>query len=178
MSVTRIANRYAKSLLDLAIDRNELDVVLGDVEGLQASLESRDFLLFLRSPVIQSQRKSEILKRMFEGQLSLVTMAFVRRVTVKGRENLLPEILDAFMQQYREMKGISVVTLISAAPLSDQLVQRFKSVLERSKQTHNNVELNTKVDPNLIGGFVIDFDDRLYDASVKHSLDKLKKAYA
>ena len=177
MSVHRIASRYAKSLIELAIDQKKLDVVTKDVEQFQAHMKSRDLYLLLKSPIVHADKKKHILKLIFDGKLDELFMAFLNILVTKGREGYLPEIAIEYMVQYKQARHISSVKLTTATPLTKELEKAIHDKLEASKSTDQHVELISAVDPSLIGGFIVEFEDKIYDASVKHKLDKLKKGF-
>lgn len=177
MSTHRIASRYAKSLFDLAREQGKLDRILQDVESFRAVTKNRDFELLLKSPVVKADKKGKIFQLLFEGKYDVMTMAFLQILLRKGREAYLVDIAREFVQQYQTFKEISTVTLTTAAPLSEENVKAIHDKLLASTATDKNVEIVTAVDPALIGGFVIEFEDRLYDASVAHKLGLLKKEF-
>lgn len=178
MSVIRIATRYAKSLIDLAQEQNKLDRILEDIESFQEATNNRDFYLLLKSPIINTDKKLEIFRILFDESFDELTMAFMDIILKKGREQQLPEIAAEFIAQYKEINHIQTVKLTTAQSLSEEVVERIKSKLEDSKVTDDHIEIVTAVDPELIGGFVLEFDNRLYDASVAHKLDQLKKDFS
>lgn len=175
MSIARIAGRYAKSLLELAQETNKLDQVKSDMTAFGEAVQLRDFYTLLKSPIINTGKKRSIIKEIFGGKLDELTMSFLNIILTKGREAYLPEIAEAFEDQYKKLKGVTSVKLTTATQLSDELVQKIKANLESSSSTDQSVEIETAVDPDLIGGFVFEFGDRLYDASVAHRLEVLRK---
>ncbi|MCR9289017.1 MAG: ATP synthase F1 subunit delta [Bacteroidetes bacterium] len=177
MSAIRIANRYAKSLIDLAQETGKLERILEDINSFEGVLESRDFYLMLKSPIIKSDKKGQIFKALFEGKFDEMTMAFLEILLRKGRESILPEIAKEFLTQYKIIKHISNVKLITATELGKDTVEAIRKELVASVSTDDNVVIETEVDPELIGGFVLEYDDKLYDASVKHKLDLLSKNF-
>ena len=177
MSSYRIASRYAKSLIDLAIQQDKLESILGDVEAFAGICRQRDMALLLKSPVIKPDKKGAVLKAIFHGKVDPLTYAFFEILLRKGREAYLPEIAEDFIRQYRDIKGITIVHITSAAPLPEATLEQIRRKLVDSKLTHHEVRFETSVDPELIGGFVIAFEDKLYDASVRHQLDNLRKQF-
>lgn len=177
MSVQRIASRYAKSLLDLAQEKGKLERVLEDVQSFQQVAKNRDFLLMLRSPVVKADTKERVFNQLFTGKYDEMTMAFLRILLRKGRESHLAEIANEFIVQYKVVKHISTVKLVTATQLSEEAVKTIHDKLLASTSTEKNVELVTEVDAELIGGFVIEFEDKLYDASIAHKLNKMKKDF-
>ena len=178
MSVSRISSRYAKSLLDLSVEGNSTDKVVNDIEVFSKMLESRDLQLLLKSPIVSAGKKSEIFTALFNGKFSELTMAFFNIILKKGREEFLPQIAEDFMQQYKKAKGITDVKLTTASKVPDSLLDEIKSKLLNSDSTSETVEITTSVDEDLIGGFVVEIGDKLYDDSIAHKLNEMKKQFA
>jgi len=178
MSSKRIASRYAKSLLDLAKERNNLEVVFGDMQSLEKAVENRDLYLMLKSPIINTKKKKDIATKIFGASFDKMSSAFIDLIIAKGREAYLPEIATEFVAQYNAYKSISSATLTSATPLTEAALASIKAKLMESNITNETVDITTKVDPNILGGFIIEIGDKLYDASVAHKLETLKKQFA
>ena len=178
MSIARIAGRYAKSLIDLAQEQGKLETILSDMSAFRTATENREFYMMLKSPIINTTKKRNILKTIFADSFDEMTMAFVNIVLTKGREEFLPEICQEFVGQYREIKNITSAKVISATELQDDTLDKIKSKI-RTEMTEGNgeVEISTQVDPSLLGGFVIEIGDKLYDASVATRLKNLKKEF-
>ncbi|MDX1943221.1 MAG: ATP synthase F1 subunit delta [Saprospiraceae bacterium] len=177
MSVARIAHRYAKSLVDLAIERDKLDRVLEDVQSFKEAAKNRDFYLLMKSPVIHHAKKQQVIEALFKGKYDELTMAFLQILIKKGREGYLPEIANEFIHEYKKYKHITTVRLTTATPLSEAAVKLIHDKLEASKETDSQVQMETVVDEHLIGGFTLEFDGKVYDASVKSKLEDLKKEF-
>ncbi len=177
MSVERIATRYSKSLVDLAVEQNKLEDVNSDMQYIKAVCGNPDFKSLIKSPVIQPSKKAGAFKAVFSSKVSDLTNKFLNIVLKKGRESYLPEMVTEFDIQYKKIKHVSSVTLTTAEPLSQAAVDRILAKIKTSKSTDDNIELDVKVDPSLIGGFILRYDDKLYDTSVKHKLEQLKKEF-
>lgn len=174
MQNPRLASRYAKSLLDLAKEKNSVEETLKDIKLLDATCRSsRDFELMLRSPVIKGGKKEAIINATFKDGLSPLIKAFISLMVNKGRESNMPEIASAFIEQYNEMKNIRTVNLTTAVPVSDQVKNNLLSKVQGYMQG-STINLKTSVDPSLIGGFVMETEGRLFDASVKKKLSDIK----
>lgn len=178
MSVTRIATRYAKSLIDLAIEQGKLEEVNADMNRLANAVKNRDFFLFLKSPIIHADKKNAALEAISKGRVGDLTLAFVKLLVNKGRESYVPEIAAEFIEQYQRLKKITSLEVTTAAPLSDAVLADLKKKLLASGVTAENLDIETKIDPELIGGFVLEFDNKRYDASVAHKLDELKTSFS
>ncbi|MEM8585714.1 MAG: ATP synthase F1 subunit delta [Bacteroidota bacterium] len=177
MKNLRVAGRYAKSLIDLAIERNQLEEVEKDMETLRELAKVRDFAMLLKSPVVPPAKKRSILETILEGRVGEMTNSFVRILVNKGRESDLIDIADSFQNQYRDIKHISAVKVTSAKPLDAATLKQIERQLIAAGKTESQIEFTTKVDPELIGGFIIEFDGKVYDASVAHKLNQLRKDF-
>ncbi len=171
----RVASRYAKSLLDLGKEQNIEDVLYEDIQTFKSALSLRDLYLLVKSPIIKADKKISILNSIFGESFNKVTILFFQIITKKGREKFLPEISDSFIKQYKKHKKITDVKLTTATKITDVALEKIKNTLLQSEVTDQQVELETSVDKDLIGGFVIEMEDKLYDASVVHNLEKVKK---
>ena len=178
MSVQRIASWYAKSLLDLAIDRNEVDLVLQDMNYVKAALKSRDLFLMIKSPIVSSDKKLSIFRKIFDGKIQKMTSSFFEIMTRKSRENHLPEIVDSFIEQYKAYRQISTVIIKTAVPLSESALNAIKEKLAASPDTMKNLELDVVVDPALLGGFTLEFEGKQYDSSIASKLKELRKQFS
>ena len=178
MSSTRLAHRYAKSLIDISVETNQLEVVYQDMKYLQAVCKaSPEFRNLLSSPIIKADKKETIINAVTQANVSVLTTKFTKLLLTKGREKDLQEITVSFLAQYNELKGIHTVTLTTAIEISDELKQSIQA--KASAATPNgSVELVTKVDSNIIGGFVLEFDNKLVDSSILRDLNDVKKQFS
>lgn len=178
MNNPRLAKRYAKSLIDIAIEKGQLEQVFNDVSFLNKVIKSsREFEVLLDSPVIHPDKKIKIISAITTGRISIITDAFIKLLCNKGRENNLSGIIRSFIEQYNKYKGIHTATLTTAVPVGDSVVNEFRSrILASTKVPHLNLE--TKVDENLIGGFVLEMEGKLIDASIQRDMNDIKKQFA
>jgi len=177
MPNVRLAGRYAKSLLDLAIEQNQLDMVHADMKYFQAvCTQSQDFVNVLRSPIIKADQKNAIVLAVIKDAVSALSLSFVVLLIKKSRESALPEIATAFIEQYNALKGIHQVSLTTAVAISDTLKQAIEAKIKAETQ-FTTIELTTHTNEDLIGGFVLSFDNNLVDASIKRDLLDIKKQF-
>jgi F-type H+-transporting ATPase subunit delta len=173
MKGTKAASRYAKALLDLAIENNRLDSVVADMAYLmETSEDSSEFGTFLRSPIVNSEKKIAILNSIF-GQFDEITTRFINLVTKNRREALLPAIAFSFDAQVKQHKGIVPVTLLSAAPINAET--RAMIMKKISSSVKGELEITEKIDKDLIGGFIVRMGDTQIDASVSSQFNNLKQ---
>jgi len=173
----RLSGRYAKAVLDLAIEKGQLDAVYSDMLFLDSACRSsRDLVNLLRSPIIKADKKGKVLDAITAGRVSEITASFNRLLLTKEREAYLPEIATSFIEQYKAYKGIRTVKLTTATPVGEDVKL---AILDRLKAARNieQVDLHTAVDAALIGGFVLEIGDELVDASVAFELKNIKKQF-
>lgn len=177
MQNTRVASRYAKSLLDMAVEKGQLEQVYNDMLYLQQlNKGSREFLNLLHSPVVKADVKIKAMNAVTNGKISDLTLAFTTLLINKTREADLPEVITSFIQQYKQKKNINTVKLTTAVTISEEIK---KQLIEQVKKTANlqNIELETTVDPDIIGGFVLQSGDKLIDASIAYDLKNLSRQF-
>ena len=168
MSSIRIASRYAKSLLDLAKDTNKVEQIKTDFALFSDALKSRDLQLLIKSPIIKPDKKRGIFKAIFDGKIDEVTSSFFEIVIKKGRESLLPDIAKAFLEQYNTLNKITSATITTAQEVSEDVINDIKKSIPSMGGTK-------KIDPSIIGGYILQVGDKLIDASVKATLAKVEQ---
>jgi F-type H+-transporting ATPase subunit delta len=173
----RLASRYAKSLIDLAQETGQLEKIYSDMLLLQGlTKSSKEFLNLLRSPVVKADKKIKIVEAVTDGRVSSLTASFNKLLISKGREAALPEIITSFIHQYKELKNIHTVKLTTAIAVSEEIK---KSIVAQIKKTSKmeNIELETSVNQDLIGGFTLQAGDKLVDASVAAQLKEIARQF-
>jgi len=142
----------------------------------QAFRSSRELLVMIKSPVIKADKKDKVLGAIMAGKVSVITATFNKLLLSKGREFYLPEIITAFIDQYKEYKGIHMVKLTTAVPVGEELKKSIMDKISADKHL-KNIELVTSVNEDLIGGFVLEIGDELVDASIAFDLKNIKKQF-
>ena len=176
MSEQKVSIRYCNSLLQTAIEKNILDAVYMDMGLISASLESsRQLSMMLINPIIKSNIKLSVLESIFKNKIHNETFNFLGFLILKGRENLLSSISKKFLELRDDYLGIVSVKVSSAVNFDDVQIKNFQSKLEKLLQ--KRVKFIFKIDTSLLGGFIAEVDDTVYDASLKHQLALLKKKF-
>lgn len=176
MSNIRLSSRYAKSLISLAAERGETDVLLKDMLHISSSIRaSKELQTMLASPVISGDKKLKVLFSVFS-DLNNTTKMFVELIANKGRESDLGEIAQSFVQQVKTGRNIFEVELVSAVPADDTLRAEVAKVAKNI--CGGEVEITEKVDSDLIGGFILRVNGMEYNASVLGKLKKVKKDFS
>jgi F-type H+-transporting ATPase subunit delta len=177
MKETRVALRYAKSLISLAEERDVLEQVKGDMELiLSVCEENQDFSNMLKSPVVKADKKSAILNQVFGSKISELSLSFLNLLTSKKREAILGAVAENYINLYNESKNIVSATVTTAAAITEdikaQVLTQLKSVVGDA-----DVRIEERVDASLIGGFVLRVGDLEFNASVANKLQKLKREF-
>ncbi len=165
--------RYAKALLELAVERNELDAISEDMKLMESTIEgSRDLVLFLRSPIIAKSQKLNVLQEVFAGKISDTTKAFIDILVRKGRESDVVGVGSAFRMLFNEHTGIIVVEITTATGLGSD--QKSKLVKSLESRTGKKVELTERIDPAVRGGIRARIDDTVIDGTIQYKLEQLR----
>ena len=173
----RLASRYAKSLFDSAKEQNKVEAVLSDTQLIiNTCANSAELLAVLESPLFSAEKKNEIIKAIFGDKIDSLTISFIGLLGEKGRESLLPEAAAAYVAQYQSENGILNAVVTTAVPLEAAQLAAFQTKIA-AQFGAKDVILDTKVDPEIIGGFIIEIGDRQIDASVKRDLNDIKKQF-
>lgn len=176
MLVSKAARRYATALLELAKERKSVERTLEDVLLIKNTIEeSRDLMLFLRSPVIKPDKKVAALEAIFADQVSEMVHRFITLIAKKNRENLIDEIVTAFVDIYNDYAGIISAEVFVAKKLGDKQLSDTQKQLE--KFTGKKVNISVTVQKDLKGGMAIKIADTVIDGTIKHKLEQLEDAF-
>ena len=177
MSNHRVASRYAKSLLELAIEKGQLEEVYADFKALEAMGKgSRELGLALSNPVLASDKKLKVLKALFAKGSSPITLTFFEIVSRKNREDVLLDMAKEFVAQYNLHKSIQVADLTTPVAITEEQRKQFVSLVKEITGK-KEVQLIEKVNPALIGGFVLKVNDRQLDESLSSKLKALRNQF-
>lgn len=178
MNNPRLAQRYAKSLIDIATELKQLDQVKDDILFLKSVVDkSRDFVLMLNSPIIHPDKKYKVINAITKGNTSNITNTFLKLLCSKHREANLPGVITSFIQQYNTIRDLHTAKLTTATSPSKELIDSFVSKIKAST-SYDNVALETVVDDKIIGGFILEMEGKLIDNSIRRNLHDVKKQFA
>lgn len=174
MQNPRLAARYAKSLIDLAVEKGILEDAYNDMQLIDSVCKSsRELEVMFQSPVVKADKKMAIINEVFKANIHEVTHLFLHLLVNKGREENIPEIAKAFIEQYYAMKHIRTVKLTTATTLDKEMQNVIVAQINKYMTGHT-VQMSTVVNDELIGGFVVETEDKLFDASVRKKLNDLR----
>ena len=173
MSLSRIAKRYAKPLLELAEERKMLEEVKHDMEMFDGiCADNKDFVNMLKSPIIAHLKKAEILDAIFRGKVNELTLLIFSTITKKNREGILPNVAQEFLRLYNDKKGFQEATVTTTFSLDAEMRKQVESLV--SELSGKKPMLKEFVDPEIVGGFVLKLGDRQVDESLSGKLQDLR----
>jgi len=176
MANSTIAYRYAKSLMQLATEGNKVDDVYADMTMLLKYYQKvNDFKLLLQSPLAKTDKKISALKALLKGEVTDITERFLILLAKNKRESYLDKIAEEFIDQYKVKMKISTVIITSAVKLDENTRNKLLNIL--TNLLKNRIELQEKIDPKIIGGFVLTVGNRQADMSVLRQLKQLNKNF-
>lgn len=176
MTHYRAAKRYAKAFMLFLSSKEQREEIINEIKNLNFILSSnRKLRVFLKNPVIDEQQKLGILMELFK-PYSTETKKLVQLIIRNGRSEILPQVVEEVITYNRREKGIKKAIITSAQPLSNEQNDAIKQKLLNLVKA-NDIEIESKIDPSLLGGFKVRIEDLLFDASVQSKLDNLKKEF-
>ncbi|MFH1297892.1 MAG: ATP synthase F1 subunit delta [Bacteroidota bacterium] len=174
MRISLVSERYAKALFELALERQQVEAVYSDAQELvSVCQENKLFVFVLKSPVISQEKKEKILKDLFENRFNEMTMKFMLILVRKGREVFIPEIARNLITLYKEFKEILPVYLTTAIPATEAIRNRVATIMKDF--TKWQIELVQEIDPEIIGGFILNWGDLQYDASIYFQIERMRR---
>ena len=175
--MSRAAIRYAKAMLQNANENNTEAVVFGDMQSVYKTIEdSRELQLVLQNPIIKANDKKEALLKIFSGQ-SEATHSLIKVLVENKRISLLGKVAKSYVDIYNDQQGVKVATVITAVPLSSELENKVMAKVKELTGSEK-VTLNSEIDPEIIGGFILRMGDIQYNASIANQLGNLKREFS
>ncbi len=172
MDLGVISVRYARALLKSATGLSQEDAVYKDMQLLlQSYIQVPQLRFTIDNPIIAKNKKMELVETAAGGKASEITRRFFRLVFKEGRESSLQLMAASYITLYRKQKNITRGKLTTAVAVSAETEAKMKQMVEQ--KTHGTVEFNVEVDPDIIGGFILEYDTYRMDASVKTKLNSV-----
>ncbi|MCK5781897.1 MAG: ATP synthase F1 subunit delta [Flavobacteriales bacterium] len=176
MNGSKVAYRYAKSLLEVAQEKSLLEEVHNDMLLVSETLSNNsEFAEYISSPVITAEDKKELGKKLFGSKIEVLSMNFLMLIADNRRENVYEKIVKRFIHLYDELRGVEIAKVISAVELDDKLLSRIRKQV--ANLTGKVIDIETEIDEKIIGGYILKVGDYLYDASIKNDVQKMRRAF-
>jgi len=169
-----LATAYARSVLELATERNVADAIGQELSQIAELIESDPSVqTFLASPAVGEAHRGQAIAKAFGGRVSELTFNLLQVMSQKGRLGQIRQVASAYADLLQDQKGIIEVDVTVAEKLTDEQLrdvsQKVGAALKREAVVHQYV------DPSLIGGLLLRVEDRLFDASVKAQLRAVRR---
>lgn len=165
------ARRYAEAALEIGRADGTLDRWERDLQQLSAALADEQLRTLAEHPAVPYAEKERVIRRV-AGDVSPEALNLVLLMVRRGRPRAIPRMVEHFANLLRRERGVSLAEVRTALPLDDS--QR-DAVMDRLHElTGDEIEINEVVDESLIGGITVRIGDRLYDASVRSRLERLR----
>lgn len=168
------ARRYAQAVFELARESGKYEEWLDDLQTMNAVFEDRLVGRYFLDPKQRNLEKVDAVRQMFAGRVQPEALNLLMILVERGRTPLLPRILERYQSLSREAHGIVIAEVTTAIPVEEDERQRIAEELGR--MTGKQVQLQTKVDPEIIGGMIARIGDKLIDGSVRTSLLQLRQS--
>lgn len=174
MKPNLLVHRYAKAFLELAIQNNLVDKVLDDLLLVKTTIEdNKELDLLIHQPFVSKERKSNIMNRLFSDRVEKITLNLINLLIEKNRDTAITDMYDEYRMLYHEYKKIAVVTITSAIELDEKTTERIVNILKHKIVDKDTIEIKNVIDKSIIGGFIVSYNDYVYDASVTYTLKRL-----
>ena len=172
MDIGVISVRYARALLKSATDAKIEDAVYTEMQTLAKSYVEVPQLRFtIDNPMLSKDKKEMLLLTAVGSKPSDLTKTFIQLVLKEDRESVMQFIANSYVTLYRQQKNVIRGRLITAAAVSAETEQKMRQMVE--SKTNGTVEFETEVNPDIIGGFILEYDSYRMDASVKTKLNSI-----
>ena len=151
-----------------------LDEVFADMQLFTAVAEqNRIFAIMLKNPIINHDKKRNILRALFEKRMNKLTLLAFDLIAKKNRENILEAVAKEFQIQYNILMGLQVAEISTTIELDEKLRKRFNDLVQEI--SGKKADLREEIDEDLVGGFVLKVGDYRLDQSVRTQLQHIKK---
>jgi F-type H+-transporting ATPase subunit delta len=167
------AKRHAQAVFQLALERGELERWLDDLKTIATTLSEPQLRAILESPKVHLDEKMDLINRCLP-RVSQLPLNLVYLLVARRRLRLIDQIVSEYQRLADAYQGLEHAEVTTAIPLDEEDKKRLSERL--AELTGTRIMLTTKVDPDVIGGFVVRIGDRLIDGSTKSKLDSLRKS--
>jgi F-type H+-transporting ATPase subunit delta len=166
------ARRYAEAAFEIGISDGTLDAWEADLASLRDLLAAPELRSLVEHPAIPFTDKERVVRQLAGFVRTDEALNLVLLMVRRGRPGAIGPMVDHFADLLRRHRGVALAEVRTALPLDEQ--QRTAVIDRLSELTGDEIEINEVVDDALIGGITVRIGDRLYDASVRNRLERLR----
>lgn len=168
------SRRYARALLDVALQQGEAEALRRDLREAAALLAAqKDLRRALEHPALPAESKKKLVEAVWRGQGSKILARLLALLAERGRMELLPAIEGHYGALWNAHRGVVAAEAVAAVPLDEGQTRAVAEALRRA--TGKDVELQTRADPALLGGLLVKMAGRTYDGTVRGRLRALRQ---
>ncbi|ARN72230.1 ATP synthase delta chain [Nonlabens tegetincola] len=176
MKLSRAASRYAKAILNLAVEKNEAAAVNDDMKTILATLaNNKELSQFLSSPLIKTEQKRNALRQVFKDS-GAITMGSFDLLVDNKRADILADVATRYIFLFEEMNKREIATVTTAVEITADL--EAKILAKATELAGKEVTLEKKIDSSILGGFILRVGDKEINASVTNKFSALKREFA
>ena len=173
MNDSKISVRYSRALFQTALEKKILDKVNQDMVFLAEICKLPEMKEFLQSPIIVPSKKDDVFHKLLGGNVEKITLSLIDLIVKNGRESFIPAIARVFIHETKKYKGITESVLTTAVKVDEKVKKQITDLI--SEVFTNKVELKEHIDPEIVGGFILQIEDNYINASIKNKLRIIKK---
>jgi F-type H+-transporting ATPase subunit delta len=168
-----VSKTYAGALFEVALEQDEIDQILAEYTFVVESFQQNpDFFRILTSPKISHGEKQSILETTYQTSIGNSLMNFFRVLNDKKRTNAILDIYHGFQERVNSHKGNMIAEVQSVIPLDKDAIQSLEEKL--NKVTGKTVTVNNVINPEIMGGLIVQVGDKIIDGSIKRKLEHMK----
>ncbi len=168
-----IGRRYAEAIFAIARENNTIDRTLDDVQGIASMFSKRTLAYLLKEPKVPAQRKEKAIRQALASRVLPTSLNLALLVVQRQLVDAMPNIARELAQMVLDYKNQAVAEVTTAAPMDEQQLNRVRQALERN--TGKTILMQTKVQPEILGGVIARVGDEVIDGSIRHRLAILKQ---
>lgn len=172
--MAKLKDRYANALMELSEEKGTLEKDLEEAILVRDTLKSEDVQAFLVHPHIPDMAKKDLFQKVFSGKISNHLMGFLNLMVRKNRESLIVPTLTEYIECTNRRLGKIQAKVVSAKALREEQIESIRNIL--SKKLGMQVDIETKVDPDVLGGFYVLVDGRIFDRTIRSQLNNMKQS--
>lgn len=167
------ARRYAQAVFAIALDQGEPDRWLDDLALLADAMANEEFATFVDAPQLTLSQKTDLIGETLGDSISRLALNLISLLASRNSARLLPSITESYQEMLDEHNGVERAEIVSAVPLSDEQQGRIETMLKDI--VGKDITSTSRVETQILGGFVARVGDKVIDGSTRTRLDELRR---
>ncbi|HOA30478.1 MAG TPA: ATP synthase F1 subunit delta [Clostridia bacterium] len=172
--MAKLKDSYARALLEISEEQGTMSKDLEQAIFIKNALDSKSTITFLMNPGVSDSQKFALFDNIFSDRISEHMKNSLYLMVQNGHGSQIVPALDEYIERAKRRVGVLEAKVVSAIPLTDEQVESIRDILR--KKTHMDIEISYDVDPDIIGGFYVMVGDRVFDATVRSEMIKMKES--